>query len=181
VPADFADRRRDCPTLIFAAGGSPDLDTTDRWYRLRRMARFFFGMSLTPFAGAHGLRTARGTIGLASYRYECPLAFGTRANAEAGIPTAPPTLFNATQTYGVRAVLIQLNRTCQQPHPRAPLQGLVTRLLGGAGALGVSGQVSFLRLAHTARLFRAKGSASFRSAGTRESPAAMVSRLDAPF
>jgi len=40
MPAHFADRRRDCPTLMFAAAEIPNLDL---WYWLRRMARFFSG------------------------------------------------------------------------------------------------------------------------------------------
>jgi hypothetical protein len=46
MPAHFADGRRDCPTLIFAAEEILDLAATDFRYWLRRMARFFSGYAL---------------------------------------------------------------------------------------------------------------------------------------
>jgi len=41
--AHFADRRCDCPTLMFAAVEIPNLVAIDFWYWFRRMARFFSG------------------------------------------------------------------------------------------------------------------------------------------
>jgi hypothetical protein len=76
--AHFADRRRERPILIFAAGADSQLGRDRLLVLVVSNGAVLLGMSFAPIAGAQGLRAACGTVYLAQPAESAQMGGGTR-------------------------------------------------------------------------------------------------------